>query len=80
MTRRQLGDTLVEIAEGAISAAAGTPIVVRTIAVTLPIEIALQRRGDDWCVLGDLPRLVTRTAFDTTPSRLDVTWISGDLA
>jgi hypothetical protein len=80
MTRRLLGDTLVELAEGAVSATAGTPIVVRTIAVTLPIEIALQRRGGDWCVLGDLPRFLTRTAFDTTPSRLDVTWISGDLA
>jgi hypothetical protein len=80
MTRRLLGETLVEIAEGAVAGATGTPITVRRIAVTLPIEIALQRRGGDWLVLGDLPRLLTRTAFDTTPSRLDVTWISGEVA
>jgi hypothetical protein len=80
MTRRLLGDTLVELAEGAVAATAGTPIVVRTIALALPIEIALQQRGGDWYVLGDLPRLLTRTAFDTAPSRLGVTWISGDLA
>jgi hypothetical protein len=78
MKRRPLGDMLAEVAEGAALGVCGTPVTVRQVALTLPVEIALELRGGEWLVLGDVPRLVTRTAFDTTPSRLDVTWVAGD--
>jgi len=79
--RRQLGETLLEIAQGAISASASAPgLVVRRLAMTLPIEIGLLRSGGEWRVLGDLPRTLTRTPFDTPPGRLEVIWTAGEPA
>jgi hypothetical protein len=47
------------------------------VSVSLPIEIALARRDGSWWLLGDLPRTITRTAFDLEPGRLEVVWIAG---
>jgi hypothetical protein len=78
-TRRPLGDMLVEIVGGTLEALASTPEMrVRRIAVTLPVEVELRRVGDRTDLLGDLPRSVTRTAFDIEPGRLVVVWEQGE--
>ncbi len=79
--RRPLGETVLELAQGAIVATASAPgLVVRGFTVTLPIEIGLDRAGGEWRVLGDLPRTITRTWFDTQPGRLEMTWTAGEPA
>lgn len=78
-TRRPLGDMLVEIAAGTLEALASAPdLRVRRIAVTLPVEVELRQAGDRTDLLGDLPRSVTRTAFDIEPGRLMVVWEQGE--
>ena len=79
ITRRLLGDMLMEIATGTLDAVASAPGVrVRRIEVTLPIELGLRPSSNGHDVLGDLPRAVTRTAFDVKPSRLMVVWEEGE--
>lgn len=74
-TRRPLGDTLIEIADGMLDALATAPgLRVRRIAITLPVEVELRRAGDQTDILGDLPRSVTRTVFDIKPGHLVVVW------
>jgi hypothetical protein len=66
---------LIEIAAGTLEALAVAPVLwVRRIGVNLPIELALRRVGDQVQLVGDLPRSVTRTAFDVRPGRLEVVW------
>lgn len=73
--RRLLQDTMVDVAFGAASAAARTGMVgVTGVALAVPIEVVMLRRNGQWQLHGDVPRLVTRTAFDTPPGRLEVTW------
>jgi hypothetical protein len=75
MSRRALGEMLVELGLSmlpAIGNAAG--LRVNRVAVELPVEIGVRGRGSNAQLLGDMPRLVTRTAFDVTPSRLVVVW------
>jgi hypothetical protein len=78
-TRRLLGDTLVEIASGTLDALAAAPgLRVRSVSVTLPLELELSRTGDRTDIRGDVPRAVTRTAFDIEPGRLMVVWEEGE--
>lgn len=73
--RRLLGEMLVEMASGTLEAVASTPgLRVQRIALTLPIEVGVRRTGDRTDLVGDLPRSVTRTAFDSKPGRLVVVW------
>ena len=73
--RRLLGDTLAEITTGTLGVLANAPgLRMRRIALTLPIEVELRRSSDRIEILGDLPRSVTRTAFDIKPDRLVVVW------
>ena len=73
--RRPLGEMLSEVASGAFDAALATGRVrVRRIEVTLPVEWGVHRSGDQVELLGDLPRMVTRTDFDIHPDRLRIVW------
>jgi hypothetical protein len=75
--RRLLGDTLIDVATGALDSAAAVPgLKVREVEVTLPVEVAIRWAGDSVELLGDVPRMVTRTWFDSAPSRLAVVWRS----
>jgi hypothetical protein len=76
-TRRPLGETLAEVAESLTDTHRLTPgLAVRGLEVTLPIELAWRGEGGEVLLLGDLPRTVTRTAFDRHPARLAVVWHS----
>lgn len=78
-TRRPLGDMLMEVATGTLDALTTAPgLRIRRIALTLPVEVQLTRVGDRTDVLGDLPRRLTRTAFDLKPCRLVVVWDEGE--
>ena len=79
MTRRRLlADTLVDVGAGALDAAAALPgLAIAEVAMTLPLEVAIVRAGDDIELLGDVPRTVTRTRFDSEPARLAVVWRRG---
>lgn len=72
--RRPLGETLSDIAGGAlgIGAAAGTLVRVTSIDLDLPLDIRLADGPEGPVVVGDVPLFRTRTAFDTEPSRLIV--------
>ena len=74
MTRRALGDMLVEVGSALPAIAQAAGVHVRQVAVVLPVEIALRKSGTGTELLGDMPRLRTRTTFDIQPSRLVVVW------
>jgi hypothetical protein len=77
--RRPLGDMLAEVISGTLEALPlARDLRVRDIAVTLPVEFGVRRKGEADEVLGDLPRTVTRTRFDIPPGRLDVRWARED--
>ncbi len=67
---RPLAQTLTEVAEGAMAAAAQTGVRATRIELDLPIEISFG--GTEF--RADLPRFVTRTAFDLPVSRLRIVW------
>jgi hypothetical protein len=74
--RRPLGELLGEVAAGAMDALTIAPNLLRIdrLVVTLPVEMQLHRVDREVQVLGDLPRLLTRTAFDLEPGRIEVIW------
>jgi hypothetical protein len=74
--RRTLAEMLGEVASGTLDTLAGAAgIDVREIALTLPVELAVRHTEAGPQLLGDLPRRVTRTAFDIEPGRLHVRWV-----
>ena len=77
MTRRALGEMLAEVGLGTLPAIAQTAgLRVQRVTVELPVEIGLRGNGTDAELLGDMPRLRTRTAFDIQPSRMVIVWES----
>ncbi len=68
--RRQMGDMIAEVAEGAMVAGGSVGVRVTRIEMKLPIEIA----WTGGALFADFPRTVTRTQFDAPPSRLHLTW------
>jgi len=71
-SRRELGETLADVGGGVLDALAADPgITVRNVVYALPIEFAVSGRGGEAIVLGDVPRLITRTAFDIPPTRVE---------
>lgn len=79
--RRPLGETLTGLLDAVwpVDSTAAS-LSLRSVAVTLPIELALRRVGGAWEILGDVPRTVTRTAFDGQPGRIEVVYVAGDRA
>ena len=74
-SRRALAGVLAEVAAGMLDALAAAPgLLVQAVEVDLPVEVAWRRAGDEVVLLGDVPRTVTRTAFDAPPARLHVVW------
>lgn len=71
MTRPTLADTVATLA-GSVLPAPDTPLGLRVgeVAVDLPVEITLRRRGDDFDVLAHPPRWRWTTQFDQEPGRL----------
>jgi len=73
--RRLLGEMLSEVAFGTLEALGKAPdLKVNRLEVTLPVELGLRRKGDEVQLIGDVPRSVTRTAFDLQPGRIEVVW------
>lgn len=72
--RRPLGEMLTEVAADTLEAAAAGGIRVRRVEVSLPVEIALRHGAGGVDLLGELPRTLTRTPFDTRPGRLEILW------
>lgn len=80
-SRRPLGEMLGEVAAGAMDALFSAPqLRVNRIAITLPVEMQLNWVDNQVQVLGDLPRLVTRTAFDVEPGRIEVIWDAREMS
>lgn len=77
MQRREMGEMLVEVAEGLLSSARpGAEVRARRIDLALPVEVRLVAPADGTAFLsGDLPVWRWRTVFDQTPNRLCLTWI-----
>ena len=73
--RRPLGETVLDVVLGAAVASTPAPLL-RSVSMKLPIEVSLRRTKEGWELLGDVPRTVTRTPFDTPPSRLEVVWVA----
>lgn len=74
-TRRPLGEMLVEVASSTLEGLAVAPhLRVRRMVVTLPVEVGFRHARDHVELLADLPRAITRTAFDIEPGRLELVW------
>jgi hypothetical protein len=79
MERRPLGEMLTELLDLSSGLGRNAPaLALRSVSVTLPIEVALRRVDGEWELLGDVPRMVTRTAFDGRPGRIEVLYVRGD--
>jgi hypothetical protein len=69
-TRRTMAAMLADIAGGAMQAAAGAGVRASRVEVNLPVEIV----WTGGVLFAELPRNLTRTAFDAPPSRLLLVW------
>jgi hypothetical protein len=77
--RRHMGAMLTELGDGVLLASQVAPgIRVKRLEVDLPVEIAVECRGDSVILLSELPRFTTRTAFDPPINRLRVIWEQRD--
>lgn len=72
--RRLLGETLGEIAGSALDmpGTAAQLVHVTSIELDLPIDIRFARDGDVPFLIGDVPLMHLRTAFDPPPARLQI--------
>jgi hypothetical protein len=75
--RRALGQMLAEVSDGVLGNPATPGLRVRSIEVSLPVEVAIEMRDSRPTVVAELPRFVFRTSFDKPPSRLRVLWAEG---
>lgn len=80
--RRLLGETLGEIAGGALDMAPEAARLVRVTAIELdlPIDIRIARDGAEAVLVGDVPLFHWRTDFDPPPARLQVSCTAVPLA
>ena len=75
--RRALSDMLIDVADGVLGLAVPPGLRATGLEVTLPVEIELRRTAEGHDFLAELPRFVTRTAFDRPTDRLTVRWAEG---
>ena len=75
--RRALSDMLVDVADGVLGLDVPAGLRATALEVTLPVEIEMARTPQGPEFRAELPRFVTRTAFDRAPSRLTVRWAEG---
>lgn len=77
--RRLLGQTLGEIASGALDASreAGRLVRVTTLELEIPLDIRVAIDPDGPVLVGDVPLFRFRTAFDPPPAQLRVCWAAG---
>ncbi len=68
--RRPLHETLTDITDGLMDIAARGPIRIRSVEMSVPLDIRLPDGGAD--LIGDLPLFRLRTAFDPAPARLTI--------
>jgi len=79
MSRRSFAETLIDLADAAAAAKPGrSPVRVRQIEMTLPLEVRLDRGGGAANFLGELPLCRWRTVFDLTPGTLRIVWKASD--
>ena len=65
------------VLSGTLDAVSRAPdLRVRSVALSLPVEVGLRRVGGATHVLADLPRSVTRTEFDVRPGGIEVLWVA----
>ena len=68
--RRQLWETLVEIAGGAVDEGGKLPgITLAELGLDLPLEVTLAPSEDGWVLLADAPAWRWQTEFDREPGR-----------
>ena len=69
--RRPLGEVIVELSESLATEHVPPSLFrVTTLAVDVPIEVALERSGSDIVFVADAPRWRWRSVFDRTPGRM----------
>ena len=80
--RRALAELLSELADSAAAfdVAGDTPVRVRSLSLSLPIDLRLASTDKGLEVIGDVPLFLTRTEFDPDPARLEVNWHAIPLA
>ncbi|HVR91500.1 MAG TPA: hypothetical protein VHG29_10460 [Novosphingobium sp.] len=76
--RRHLGETLAEVAGGALDVGtdAAACVSVTSLELDLPLDIRLLIEAEGPLLIGDLPLFRLRTAFDPPPARLQICWQS----
>jgi hypothetical protein len=57
-----------------VTAGAGEKVRIRSVEMTLPLEVWLDDEAGEMRLLGDLPVWRWRTVFDQTPNRLWIRW------
>ena len=72
--RRPLGVLLGELAESTAAFAGGDAVRVRSMSISLPIDLRLVLAAAGPELIGDVPLFRTRTDFDPDPARLEVEW------
>jgi hypothetical protein len=75
--RRELSDMLIDVADGALCTAGSVGVRTTAMNLSLPVEVALEKRDGALALVAELPRFVFRTSFDRPPSRLIVNWAEG---
>lgn len=77
--RRSLAETIVNLADAMHpQGPAGAMVRVTELSMSVPIEVALRRVGDEFEVLGDLPRWRWKTGFDETPGQMALAFMEGE--
>lgn len=72
---RPLAEMLTDVARAFEAARSeGAQMRVRSLEMTLPIEVWLRDIGEETTFIADVPVWRWRTEFDQPPSRLKITW------